>query len=160
MSPEDSTVIFENAPSHVRRGGLRSFAVALATRVGGRRPFDCVLTDDAALRRLNRDYLKHDYPTDVLSFPAGETKGSLGDIAISVDRARAQAKEHGHSLAAEIRILMLHGVLHLRGFDHEIDNGRMLRAEARWRQEFGLPSGLIERAGSGGGAKPMRGVRQ
>jgi probable rRNA maturation factor len=69
----------------------------------------------------------------------------LGEIAISIDRAAAQAKEYGHSLADELRILMLHGALHLVGFDHEKDSGEMRRAEARWRKRFGLPLGLIER---------------
>ena len=91
--------------------------------------------------------------TDVLSFPseiaadkiAGGTE-SLGDIAISIERARAQAREWRHSTEDEIRILMLHGVLHLMGMDHETDAGRMKRAEIRWRRKLGLPVGLIERA--------------
>jgi len=128
---------------------VRGFAAELSAKVGSARPFSCLITNDAALRRLNRDFLKHDYATDVLSFPSGAKSGPLGDIAISVDRARAQAREFGHSLAVEIRVLMLHGVLHLKGFDHETDGGRMKRAEARWRRSFGLPSGLIERAGEG-----------
>jgi len=146
MSPDDSTILFENAPASLRRGELRAFAAELSKSVGGARPFTCVITSDSALRRLNRDFLKHDYATDVLSFPSGQRSGSLGDIAISIDRAREQARQFGHSLATEIRILMLHGVLHLKGFDHETDNGKMQRAEARWRREFGLPLGLIERA--------------
>jgi probable rRNA maturation factor len=60
-------------------------------------------------------------------------------------RARAQAREFGHSTEEEVRILMLHGVLHLAGMDHENDHGRMARAERRWRQALGLPAGLIER---------------
>ena len=151
MSPDDSTVTFEDAPASLRRGELRQFAAVLSARVGGGRPFACVLTSDAEMRRLNRDFLKHNYATDVLSFPSGERAGSLGDIAISIERAREQARQFGHSLASEVRVLMLHGILHLRGFDHESDNGRMQRAEARWRREFGLPLGLIDRAKSGDG---------
>ena len=64
-----------------------------------------------------------------------------------IDRARRQAAEHGHSLEDELRILILHGALHLAGLDHEKDAGRMARSEARWRQRLGLPTGLIERAG-------------
>ena len=73
-------------------------------------------------------------------------RGSIGEIAISIDRAAAQAKECGHSLADELRILMLHGALHLAGMDHESDSGEMARAEGRWRKKLGLPDGLIERA--------------
>jgi probable rRNA maturation factor len=81
-----------------------------------------------------------------LSFPAGASpRGHLGDIAVSVGRASAQAREFGHSVEQEIQILMLHGVLHLLGMDHENDCGRMARAEKRWRAGLGLPNGLIER---------------
>jgi probable rRNA maturation factor len=72
----------------------------------------------------------------------------LGDVAISLPRARAQARTFGHTVEREIQILMLHGVLHLLGFDHETDRGRMARAEKRWRTRLGLPDGLIERVRS------------
>jgi probable rRNA maturation factor len=71
--------------------------------------------------------------------------GYLGDLAISWQRARAQAREFGHSTEAEIQVLMLHGLLHLMGLDHETDDGRMSRTERRWRRALGLPAGLIER---------------
>ena len=101
---------------------------------------------------MNRDFLGQDYATDVLSFPlAGSASPGhghlLGDVAISLARARAQARQFGHSTEQEIQILMLHGLLHLLGFDHETDRGRMARAEKRWRARLGLPGGLIERAG-------------
>ncbi len=80
----------------------------------------------------------------MLSFPSG-AETDLGDIAISLERARAQASEWNHSVEDEIRILMLHGVLHLLGMDHESDSGRMQRTELRWRRKLGLPTGLIER---------------
>jgi probable rRNA maturation factor len=70
----------------------------------------------------------------------------LGSLAVSWQRARSQAAEYGHSVDSELRILMLHGVLHLLGMDHETDRGRMARAEARWRAQLRLPNGLIERA--------------
>src|SRR5262249_46651496 len=127
------------------RASLRAFAEKLQAEVAGGRGFVCLLTDDPELRRLNREFRKKDYATDVLSFPAFEEGGSLGEIAVSLDRARAQAKEHGHSVADEIRILMLHGVLHLTGMDHEADSGEMARAERKWRKLYGLPVGLIER---------------
>lgn len=72
----------------------------------------------------------------------------LGDIAISLGRARAQAREFGHPIEREVQILMLHGVLHLMGHDHETDAGAMARAEKRWRTKLGLPNGLIERVRS------------
>jgi probable rRNA maturation factor len=72
----------------------------------------------------------------------------LGDIAISLARARAQAREFGHAIEQEVQILMLHGVLHLMGHDHETDSGAMARAEKRWRAKLGLPNGLIERVQS------------
>lgn len=128
------------------RAGLRAFARLLRDDVAGGRAFTCLLTRDAELQRLNRDFLGHDYPTDVLSFPSGARDGMMGELAISVDRAAEQAAGHGHTLDQEIRILMLHGVLHLTGMDHEGDRGRMRRAETRWRKTFGLPAGLIERA--------------
>ena len=72
----------------------------------------------------------------------------LGEVAISADRARTQAREYGHPIDAEICILMLHGVLHLLGMDHEADRGQMARAEAEWRQRLALPAGLTERVRS------------
>jgi rRNA maturation RNase YbeY len=173
----------------------------------------CLITDDRELRELNRRFLRKDFPTDVLSFPASEElaqngarltlrasvepartterasynagsaeacgvprrlKGGAGplrgsgkqaqngdarrtpcapnagggEMAISLDRAAAQAAAHGHSVEQELRILMLHGLLHLAGMDHEVDAGEMARAEARWRKRLKLPPGLVERAGA------------
>jgi probable rRNA maturation factor len=144
-SPEGSTVTFRRVPATLRRRSIQNFARKLQADVARNRPFDILITGDADLRRLNRDFLGHDYATDVLSFPSPNS-GSLGDLAISLARARAQARQFGHSTEQEIQILMLHGLLHLLGFDHETDNGRMARAEKRWRTRLGLPGGLIERA--------------
>jgi probable rRNA maturation factor len=119
------------------------FARKLQREVTRGRAFDVLITGDAELQKLNREFRGKDYPTDVLSFP-GVTP-HLGDLAISAARARAQAREFGHSTEDEIRILMLHGVLHLTGLDHETDSGAMARAEKRWRTRLGLPNGLIER---------------
>ncbi len=101
-------------------------------------PFTCLIADDRELWRLNQQFLSHDYPTDVLSFPSRDADGGLGEIAISVERAAAQACEFGHTRIDEIRILMLHGVLHLTGMDHERDHGEMAQAEQQWRAEFGI----------------------
>src|ERR1700723_4139819 len=108
-----------------------------------------LLTTDAAIRRLNRQFRGKNKTTDVLSFPsAGRGAEQLaGDLAISVTTALGQAAEEGHSLGTEIKVLVLHGLLHLAGFDHEVDDGAMARRERRLRLELGLPEGLIERSG-------------
>jgi probable rRNA maturation factor len=139
MSPDDPHLLFRHSSRRVRRTPLRDFLRTLETRVARGRTFTCLITTDAELKRLNRRFRKKNYATDVLSFPPDE-------LAISLDRASAQAKELGHSLDEELRILMLHGVLHLCGMDHETDSGEMRRTETRWRKKLGLPSGLIERA--------------
>ena len=142
----DGQLLFNCGRVRLNRLSLEGFAGDLQHEVAAGRRFCCLLTRDAELQRLNRSFLGKDYPTDVLSFPSSSSKGFLGELAISVDRAREQAAEHGHDLEQEIRILMLHGVLHLIGMDHERDHGIMARAESRWRKQFGLPAGLIERA--------------
>ncbi|HET6170856.1 MAG TPA: rRNA maturation RNase YbeY [Terracidiphilus sp.] len=106
-----------------------------------------LLTTDAAIRRLNRRFRGKNKATDVLSFPA-EGIGAeeiAGDLAISVSTALRQAVEQGHALSMEIKVLMLHGLLHLAGFDHETDDGRMARREQLLRKKLGLSQGLIER---------------
>jgi probable rRNA maturation factor len=143
-SPEGSSVTFRRVPADVRPRAIQNFARKLEREVAKGERFDCVVTGDAELRRLNLQFRGKDYATDVLSFPGED--GHLGDLAISAARARAQAREFGHTTEDELRILMLHGVLHLLGMDHESDKGRMARAERRWRRELGLPTGLIERA--------------
>jgi len=130
----------------VTQASLREFAEQLRIRVARRRPFTCLITGDAELKRLNAQFRKRKYATDVLSFPSGQLKGPIGEIAISADRALAQSTEFGHGIGDEIRILLLHGVLHLLGFDHETDAGEMARVEARWRKSLGLPLSLTERA--------------
>jgi len=130
------------------------------------------LVGDAAMRSLNQRFLGKDYATDVLSFPAGDDEprlapsrrrgrtsrsvgspkaapaslATLGDLAIATGVARRQAREHGHTFSTELRVLALHGLLHLLGYDHEADRGRMRQVEERLRRQAGLPSGLIARA--------------
>jgi probable rRNA maturation factor len=144
-SPEPSTVTFRRVPPDFRRRVAERFARRLQEEVTKGKPFDCLITGNAEMRRLNREFRGKDYPTDVLSF-GGAGGELLGDIAISLQRARAQAREFGHPVEQEVSILMLHGVLHLMGMDHDADNGRMARAEKRWRTRLGLAHGLIERA--------------
>jgi probable rRNA maturation factor len=135
----DPLITYRRKPATLDSSSLESFAEVLRERVARGSEFHCRITNDAELQSLNARYRGADYPTDVLSFEGG-------DIAISWQRAKAQAREWGHTIEDEIRILMLHGVLHLMGMDHETDSGRMRRAEARWRRKLGLPNGLIERA--------------
>jgi len=151
-SPEGSTVTFRRAPADLRRGAVERFARKLQAEVAKGRAFDCLIAGDAELRKLNREYRGQDHTTDVLSFPSRvglqACPACLGDIAISLPRARAQARAFGHTPEQEIEILMLHGVLHLLGMNHETDRGRMARTEKRWRARLGLPNGLIERVRS------------
>jgi probable rRNA maturation factor len=142
MSPDDIPLLFHHSSRRVRRGELREFFEDMVRRVARGRRITCLITNDRELRRLNRVFRGKNFATDVLSFPM---EGG-GEIAISLDRAMEQAREYGHAVADEVRILMLHGVLHLTGMDHETDSGEMARAEARWRRRLGLPVGLIERA--------------
>ena len=144
-SPEGSSVTFRRVPATLRRTAIARFARRLQNEVAQGVPFDTLITGDAELRRLNRQFRQKDYATDVLSFPAVPLGPGLGDLAISLARARAQARAFGHTTEREIQILMLHGVLHLLGHDHEIDRGKMARLEKRWRAKLGLPAGLIER---------------
>jgi len=106
------------------------------------------IVSDGTMRRLNRVYRGADRATDVLSFPeaAGTEAGRLGDIAIADGVARRQARAAGHGAGTELRVLALHGLLHLLGYDHETDGGRMARVEDRLRRRAGLPPGLIRRA--------------
>ena len=103
------------------------------------------IVPDARVRALNRKFRKKDKATDVLTFPA-EEPGYLGDVVISSGVAERQARAAGHSLATELRVLSLHGLLHLLGYDHERDDGQMARLERRLRRMGGLREGLIERA--------------
>jgi probable rRNA maturation factor len=129
----------------VRDGGLAAWLASIApSRARGE--VTVALVSDARIRALNRAYRRKNAPTDVLSFPAAPP--ILGDIVIASGVARRQAREVGHSLQTELRVLALHGLLHLLGYDHHNrrDNGRMARVEARLRRAGGLRAGLIERA--------------
>ena len=102
------------------------------------------VTSSREMQDLNRRYRRKNKPTDVLSFPS-RALGVAGDIAISLEIAAANAADIGHSLATEVKVLILHGLLHLAGYDHETDSGDMLARETAMRQELKLPVGLIER---------------
>ena len=129
----------------VRDGGLgRWLTSVVPARVRG--DVAIALAPDSQVRALNRKYRRKDVPTDVLSFPSGE-KGFLGDIVIATGVARRQAIRMRHPLRTELRVLALHGLLHLLGYDHgdRRDNGAMARVEARLRRKGGLTAGLIHR---------------
>jgi probable rRNA maturation factor len=126
---------------------VRGLAAWLARLAPARRgELTVAVASDALVRRLNRTYRGVDRATDVLSFPSG-TQPYLGDVVIARGIARRQARAAGHPLSAELRLLALHGMLHLLGFDHELDRGRMARVERRLRRQGGLREGLIERGG-------------
>jgi probable rRNA maturation factor len=129
------------------RSGLTRFLNRARVAVDLDGEVDVLLTSDAALRKLNRDFRGKDKPTDVLSFPSPQEIAAehAGDLAISLQTAARQALSFGHSLRDEVRILMLHGLLHLSGMDHEIDRGAMAAREAELRRELRLPTTLIER---------------
>jgi probable rRNA maturation factor len=145
MPTEEISILFRHPSRRILRRPLREFLNQAAGLIMPGRGVACVVTGDEELRELNRRFLRKDYATDVLSFPCS---GKGGEMAISLDRASAQAAALGHSVEEELRILMLHGLLHLAGMDHEVDTGQMARAEARWRKRLGLPPGLVERAGA------------
>ncbi len=150
MSEDGSSlVLFRPLPAAIRLSAeekrrVRAFTRTLSERVAGRRPFTCLITNDAELQTLNQKFLGHDYPTDVLSFPAGNGGTELGEIAISAERAEAQARALGHDRADEIRILMLHGVLHLTGLDHERDRGEASPADSVEHIEALITAGAEE----------------
>jgi len=137
-----------------RAPGLASWLASVAP-ARARGVVTVAIVSDARIRALNRKFRKIDKATDVLSFPdtgsprrSGEAAkaGYLGDVVIASGVAARQAREAGHSLATELRVLALHGLLHLLGYDHEHDEGRMARLERRLRKRGGLREGLIERA--------------
>ncbi|MEO6983365.1 MAG: rRNA maturation RNase YbeY [Edaphobacter sp.] len=135
-------------PIGLSNSGLARFLNRARVAVGLHGEVDVLLSGDATLRRLNRTFRGKNKSTDVLSFPAAENDQDIaGDLAISLETAARQAATYGHSLRDEVRILLLHGLLHLSGMDHEIDHGEMATREAALRRELRLSTTLIERAG-------------
>jgi probable rRNA maturation factor len=135
---------------------LTRFANRARTIIGLRGQVDILLANDQTLRHLNKTFRNKNNPTDVLSFPAPSAFAAkhAGDLAISLETAARQAATHGHPLADEIKILILHGLLHLSGEDHETDNGEMAAREAALRRELRLPATLIERTTTPPSKKP------
>jgi probable rRNA maturation factor len=175
MSPPLQVVVTDARGRAVPSRGLPAF-LASAAPPGTRGRVGIALIGDRTMRRLNREFRGQDHATDVLSFPEEGPAGTkfelrpstgsgrpervegrssnfevspglrLGDLAIAVGLAGRQARRLGHSLGAELRVLALHGLLHLLGYDHDTDQGEMGRVEERLRRRAGLPIGLISRA--------------
>jgi probable rRNA maturation factor len=143
-------ITIEPPPSlkeNLSRSGLTSFLNRARLAVGLTGQVEVLLADDLTLRRLNKSFRGKNKPTDVLSFPTPDEIAvtHAGDLAISLETAARQAATYGHSLRDEVRILLLHGLLHLSGLDHETDNGEMAAREATLRSKLKLSNTLIER---------------
>lgn len=155
-------ITIEAGPSETRRAGalpkreLARFVACAASAIGLAGEVSVLLAGDERIRELNHRFRGKNASTDVLSFPAApdfagqrsgrsSRRGHAGDLAISLETAARQAGEHGHSLELEVKVLLLHGLLHLAGYDHEADSGEMARKEAGLRKKLDLPLGLIER---------------
>jgi probable rRNA maturation factor len=153
-------IIAERKSRRLSPDALSTFLRRAQMAVGLKGDVNVLLTANQHMRRLNRQFRQKDKPTDVLSFPADLSGKSpekyAGDLAISVEIARESAKQLGHSLEDEIKVLILHGVLHLAGYDHESDNGEMARTEDRLRQKLDLPIALISRVQSTNGKGKTR----
>lgn len=153
----DPTIILERRLTGLDRRSLREFVVRACRASGLRGSVTVLVTDNAEIRRLNSRFRGQNRPTDVLSFPVVRfCDGFSGDLAISADIARENARLLGHSVSEEVRILILHGILHLAGYDHQTDDRKMAAKERRLREHLGLPMGLIERSSSEplGGRRP------
>lgn len=149
FSEMEPTVSFKRPVSGLGARALTEF-VAQACGAAGLKGSVCVrVTDSREMRGLNSRFRGKSHATDVLSFPSALDNGCAGDIAVSLDLATRNAHALGHSLGEEVRILALHGILHLAGYDHESDEGEMAQRERQLRRRFKLPSGLIEREESG-----------
>jgi probable rRNA maturation factor len=159
----DKVVIFKKRIAGLSSSTLARFVLRVRCLLRLRGTVNVLVTGSAELRSLNRQFRGADKATDVLSFPssslsmkAGTARAAAGEIAISSDIARQKSERFGHSLANEVKILTLHGMLHLAGYDHERDDGEMARKEARLRRLMKLEASLIERTQS----QPRRNKRR
>jgi probable rRNA maturation factor len=145
-----NVVILRKKIAGLSSSTLERFVLRARRFVRLRDPVNVLVTNSAELRSLNQRFRRADKVTDVLSFPAlpsrsRQAKRIAGDVAVSADIARENASRFGHSVADEVKILVLHGILHLAGFDHERDNGKMARKESQLRLRLKLEGGLIAR---------------
>jgi probable rRNA maturation factor len=146
---QQSLIIFRKRITGLTSAALANFVGRAGRALGLRGAVNVLVTSSQELRALNSRFRGKDKATDVLSFPPNVQDGFAGDVAISAQIASQNAKSLGHSAAEEIKVLALHGMLHLAGYDHEHDQGEMERKEERLRMTFGLPVGLIERSVAG-----------
>ena len=142
----DPTIILKRPVSGLSRRSLTVFVVEACRAAGLKGAVTVMVTHSREMRSLNSRFRGKDQATDVLSFPPPVLdNGFAGDIAVSIDIAARNARSLGHSLAQEVQILVLHGILHLAGYDHEDDEGEMAEREVRLRRRLKLPASLIER---------------
>ncbi len=156
-------IIFETTVEGVSQPALARFAALAKKLCRLEGEVSVLIADSPRLQALNRQFRRKNKATDVLSFPRGDGKDRKllgGDIAISAGIARANASRLGHSTLNELKILMLHGMLHLAGYDHERDGGEMRRKESRLRKELRLPDSLIERTHATSSATKTRPARE
>ena len=143
-------VIFDRRVAGLSQPALARFVMRARRAAGLHGGVNVLVTSSAEMKALNRQFRGKDVATDVLSFPFAAENGKklVGEIAISADIAAQNARKLGHTVGVEVKILALHGVLHLAGYDHERDRGQMARREQQLRRELHLPAGLIERTGA------------
>jgi probable rRNA maturation factor len=146
---EWKVIVLERKSAAVNAQALSWFAARAQRAVGLGGEVNIRITSSGELRKLNRRFRRKDQPTDVLSFPSAIPE-LAGDIAISADIAQSSAADLGHPIETELKVLVLHGLLHLAGYDHEKDSGDMQARETELRRQFKLPTGLIERTNSPG----------
>ena len=137
-----TVVIMEAKVAEVSPKALERFVAVARREANLQGDVNVLLTNDRKMRELNRRFRRKDKTTDVLSFPSLDG----GDIAISLPLAKQNARALGHGIGDELKILILHGALHLKGHDHESDDGSMARLEQRLRKKLALPLSLTERA--------------
>jgi probable rRNA maturation factor len=143
------TIILKRRVSGASEKAIQRFAARACNAAGLRGCITVLVTGNREIQALNARFRRKKYATDVLSFPPPVFSESFaGDIAISLDIAARNARALGHSVSDEIRILILHGILHLAGYDHEGDKGEMTQKELTLRKKLALPAGLIERSSS------------
>ena len=146
-------IILEQKVPGLSQRTLRSFVLKACRAAGLRGTVTVLVTGNRQIRLLNSRFRGKSQSTDVLSFPAllpfpapGFLKSHAGDIAVSLQVAGRNARSMGHSVSDEVQILVLHGILHLAGYDHESDTGEMAKKEQLLREKLALPTGLIERS--------------
>jgi probable rRNA maturation factor len=146
-SPSSNIALAATLSKPLSKSGLMRFLSRARTAVGLAGEVEVLLTSDAELKRLNHTYRGKNKATDVLSFPTPPEVAAVyaGDLAISLDTAARQAAVFSHSLEVEVKVLLLHGLLHLDGEDHETDDGEMAAREAELRSQLKLPLSLIDR---------------